>query len=383
MLMATGMGIVTAWFPPNQRGQALGITGAVVAMGTLTGPILGGIIVGTWNWHAIFYMNIVLGIIGFFLAYRYLPDHNPSKQVNPAAPPKKINSLMEYLQFLVGQITCLRKKLDLLGFVLFALGIILVFLALGQGPSWGWKNPLTIVAGLSGLILLAIFYRWEQKISSPLLDLELFKNWTFASGILTAILVFVVTFFVTFWIPFYLERVLLLSTQKTGLVMSAIPLTMGVIAPIAGWLSDRIDFRYLTVTGLVITTVSLINLSFLGTADLPVRVAVSLGLFGLGLSIFSSPNNSSVMGTAPLPKLGIAGGIIATGRNLGMVLGVTLSSAVFAYFSQRYALMLPNPATEIGLTPEVFALSMSRVFQVAALISAAAAGISIIRAQKC
>jgi predicted MFS family arabinose efflux permease len=258
-----------------------------------------------------------------------------------------------------------------------------VFLALGQGPSWGWKNPLTIVAGLSGLILLAIFYRWEQKISSPLLDLELFKNWTFASGILTAILVFVVTFFVTFWIPFYLERVLLLSTQKTGLVMSAIPLTMGVIAPIAGWLSDRIDFRYLTVTGLVITTVSLINLSFLGTADLPVRVAVSLGLFGLGLSIFSSPNNSSVMGTAPLPKLGIAGGIIATGRNLGMVLGVTLSSAVFAYFSQRYALMLPNPATEIGLTPEVFALSMSRVFQVAALISAAAAGISIIRAQKC
>ncbi|MGI6648586.1 MAG: MFS transporter [Bacillota bacterium] len=125
----------------------------------------------------------------------------------------------------------------------------------------------------------------------------------------------------------------MLTPQQMGLIMTAIPLTMAVVSPTAGWLSDRIGYQTLTCLGLIITTFALINLSLLGSSALIAKVVVGLGIYGLGMSLFNAPNNSSVMGSVPLFKLGIAGGVVATGRNLGMVLGVTLSSAVFAYFS--------------------------------------------------
>ncbi len=377
MLMSTGMGIVTAWFPPSQRGQALGITGSVVAIGTLTGPLLGGIIVGTWDWHAIFYLNIIIGVIGFFLAYYYLPAHTPFQLVT-ATQHQDTLARSSRREQLASRLLDLRQKLDLIGFAFSALGIIGLLLALGQGPTWGWKNPLTIVCSSSGIFLLLVFFRWEKSSASPLLDLSLFQNWTFSSGIITSILAYAVSIFVSFWMPFYLERVLLLPPQRMGLIMAAIPLTMGFISPTSGWLSDRIDYRTLTGVGLILATFSLINLSRLGPATLPIQAAVGLAFFGLGIAIFNSPNNSSIMGAAPLPKLGVAGGIVATGRNLGMVLGVTLSSAVFTYFSHRYALT-PSALPEVGAGIEIFARSITRVFQAAALISAAAASISLFK----
>ena len=164
-----------------------------------------------------------------------------------------------------------------------------------------------------------------------------------------------------------------------GLIMTAIPLTMAVVSPTAGWLSDRIGYQTLTCLGLIITTFALINLSLLGSSALIAKVVVGLGIYGLGMSLFNAPNNSSVMGSVPLFKLGIAGGVVATGRNLGMVLGVTLSSAVFAYFSLVYSLSTPT-CTTVELSREVYAASIARVFQVAAVISTIAAGISILRA---
>lgn len=380
MLMSTGMGIVTAWFPPSQRGQALGITGSVVAIGTLTGPLLGGLIVGTWDWHAIFYLNIFIGVIGFFLAYLYLPGHTPFQLENndPGFSPSP-SSQTSLRKRLAGQLLNLRQELDWTGFVLSALGITGLLLTLGQGPAWGWQSPTTIICGSSGIILLLIFFRFEKSSPSPLLDLSLFQSWTFTTGIIASVLAYAVSIFVSFWMPFYLEGVLLLAPQRMGLIMAAIPLTMGFISPTAGWLSDRIDYRALTGAGLVLATLSLINLARLGPASTPVQAAAGLAFFGLGIAVFNSPNNSSIMGSAPLPKLGVAGGVVATGRNLGMVLGVTLSAAVFTFFSSQYALT-PPPLPKAGASSvsiEIFARSITRVFQAAALISAAAAGLSL------
>jgi MFS family permease len=377
MLMSTGMGIVTASFPPSQRGQALGTTGTVVALGTLTGPILGGFIVGTWDWSKIFYLNVFLGVIGFYLAYRYLPNHSLG-QTNQLITDQETGPTSR-IQRLISQIIQLRQQLDLVGFGLFALGIILFLLSLGQGPTWGWQNPLTLIFGIAGLNLLFLFIYREKRVKFPLLDLNLFQNWTFASGISASILAYMVSFFVSFWIPFYLGQVLLLTPQQMGLIMTAIPLTMAVVSPTAGWLSDRIGYQTLTCLGLIITTFALINLSLLGPSALIAKVVVGLGVYGLGMSLFNAPNNSSVMGSVPLFKLGIAGGVVATGRNLGMVLGVTLSSAVFAYFSLVYSLSTPT-CTTVELSREVYAASIARVFQVAAVISTIAAGISILRA---
>lgn len=283
------------------------------------------------------------------------------------------------IQRLISQVIQLRHQLDLLGFALFASGIILFLLSLGQGPTWGWQNPLTLISGIAGLNLLFLFIYREKRVKLPLLDLNLFQNWTFASGISASVLAYMVSFFVSFWIPFYLGQVLLLTPQQMGLIMTAIPLTMAVVSPTAGWLSDRIGYQTLTCLGLIITTFALINLSLLGSSALIAKVVVGLGIYGLGMSLFNAPNNSSVMGSVPLFKLGIAGGVVATGRNLGMVLGVTLSSAVFAYFSLVYSLSTPT-CTTVELSREVYAASIARVFQVAAVISTIAAGISILRA---
>ncbi|NLK50968.1 MAG: MFS transporter [Syntrophomonadaceae bacterium] len=376
MLMSTGMGIVTASFPPQQRGQALGTTGIVVALGTLTGPVLGGFIIGNWPWPTIFYLNVFLGTAGFFLARRYLLVDTNLKHIWQEIK-SRLTQSGENLSY----------QLDLPGFSLFATGIVTLLLSLGQAPTWGWANPWTISFGLTGLIFLGAFFRREKTLEMPLLDLGLFQNWTFTGGITTSIMAYMVSFSISFWIPFYLSQVLLLPPQRVGLVMSAIPLTMMITSPTAGWLSDRIGYRILTCLGLCISTLTLLTLSLQEQTVLPLTIALILGIFGIGMSMFNSPNNSSIMGAAPHNKLGIAGGIVATGRNLGMVLGVTLSSVVYTYFYQRYSLLHLNalPSTDYFMVTEmnrqIFAAAVKRVFQAAALISLGGAVISIIRAR--
>lgn len=350
MLMATSMGITTGVFPPQERGRALGIVGTVVAVGSMTGPSLGGFLVGAFGWRSIFYMNIFLGIIAFVASWFVLPKDPPRDR---------------------------EQSFDFLGAALFAGFMAVLLMGLNAGRAKGWVSMHAQAGLAAAAVLLILFLIVEKKVRHPLLDLSLFRNRQFSAGSLAALLSFVAMFFTTVLMPFYMEEVVGYPTEKVGLMMMAFPAVMAVVAPVSGFLSDRIGPNVLTTGGMAINSLSLYALSHLNVSTPAWVIALLLGLMGLGMGLFMSPNNSSIMGTVPPPKLGITGGIVATVRNVGMVIGIALSVSLFAGRQQHLLAAYTNP----GVTEKKLAFvgSLSFVFLVASVICVAGLAASAVR----
>lgn len=319
IMMALVQGIVTSVFPENERGKALGFIGMVVALGSLTGPSLGGILVYAFSWQSVFFINIPFGIIGVVLTFLIMPESETLDK---------------------------RGAFDYKGSVVFVACILMVFISLlnlQQGTI-----PPVMAAGLLILaaILFFIFIGYEKETESPLVDLNLFKNRIFSMGLLCAYLSFCSMFAYTFFMPFYLQYTLGMTALKAGLMMSLYPMTMALVAPLSGWLSDKITYRPLTVTGLVMSTAGLLLMSTLGMDSSRVLIGAGIVMLGAGNSVFQSPNNSSVMGAAPKEKLGTAGSINSFFRNLGMVSGTTFSVILFTLVTK---VRIENIAGNISL----------------------------------
>lgn len=302
MLMANNMAIVVSTFPVAERGKALGLMGSVVSAGSLTGPALGGLLVAAAGWRSIFYVNVPIGLMAATLGLFLLP-------VQPRRD---------------GQ------RFDFAGAGLFAGGMITLLLALSSGREAGWLAAPT-VGLLAGAVLgFAAFTLLERRTGQPVIDLDLFRIPLFTFGNLAGMLSFVAMFFSTYLVPFFLSRVLGLGPRETGVVMMSFPAAMIVTAPISGWLSDRIGPAILTAAGMGVIATALAAASRLPVDASPVLVAACLALAGAGSGLFQSPNNSSIMGAVPPARSGITGGLIATVRNVGMMLGVALAATIFS-----------------------------------------------------
>lgn len=307
MLMANGPGIIMAAFPGPKRGRALGITGMTVALGSLAGPGLGGLLIQGFGWRSVFYLNLPIGLFGLFLARRFLP------------PQERLHD----------------ETLDLGGAALFALGMVGLLLAMTHGHDWGWTSA-PVLAGL-GVALVAFpgFAAWERRCKHPMLDLSLFRIWPFFSGNVVAFLAFMSMFTNAILLPFYLHGQLGLEPYATGLVLSSLPLTMAVAAPVSGYLSERVNFATLTSIGLGVMSCGLILLSLLASDSPLWRVYLAQVVLGLGVGMFMSPNNNSVLSSAPQDKVGLVGGVLALVRNVGMVSGIAVAITVFEGFQGR------------------------------------------------
>lgn len=344
-MMGLSQGIVTQAFPPNERGKALGIIGTTVAIGSLVGPSLGGVLVHTIGWQSIFFINIPIGLLGTLLTFAIIPDiHDKSAS----------------------------KAFDFKGTFLFALTILLIYI----GLLFVQEGKLTILQFLPMLAIAIIsFYlllRVEKKSSSPLINLNLFKIHEFSLGLGSGFLSFVAINSTLLFFPFYLQNVLKMDTLAAGLLISFYPITAAVTAPFSGWLSDKITYRPLTIVGLTISTVVLIGISTLNANSSHILIGVLMAFMGAGLSFFQSPNNSSVMGSVPKNQLGIAGGLNALIRNLGMVSGATLSVILFSFMTRANLNSLSGGAASIST--ELFL----KGFRVVILMAAAACFISLL-----
>lgn len=306
MLMANSPAILTKSFPPAQRGQALGLQATMTYLGLMVGPSLGGWLAAQFGWRWVFYINLPVGLVAFLLAQQFIPRHFPSEQE-----------------------TNKRERFDLPGALVFGLGLVSLLLGLNRGHDWGWGSPAILgLLGASGL-LLAAFIVIERRAPAPMLDLSLFSRRTFSTSVLSALLNYMALYGIIFLMPFYLIQGRGLGSAQSGLILTAQPLIMAIVAPVSGYLSDKIGSRLLATVGMVILSAGLFLLSRLGPETPLAVVALYLGITGLGIGIFVSPNNSALMGSAPRARQGIAAGMLATARNVGMVLGVGLAGAIF------------------------------------------------------
>ncbi|MFA6851379.1 MAG: MFS transporter, partial [Selenomonadaceae bacterium] len=160
---------------------------------------------------------------------------------------------------------------------------------------------------------------------------ELFRGKEFSFGLISAYFSFIVLNSTMLFIPFYLQDILKFGALKAGMILSVYPISMGIIAPISGWLSDRITPRPLTIAGMAVTTIAMILLATLSQRSSTLEVVVLLAVLGSGLAIFQSPNNVRVMGSVSQNQLGIASGTNALFRYIGLVSGATFSMIIFSY----------------------------------------------------
>ena len=306
--MANSQGIITRVFPGNERGRALGFLGTSVALGSLTGPAAGGLIVSITSWDYIFWINIPIGVVCFLLCLKYFPKNRERKD----------------------------ESMDLLGAVLFIVFVTPFFFAINQAQDWGLSDPRILACIIVALVSLVFFILVEKKSKMPLLDLSIFKNTWFTISIICGFLTFVVLFTSNIVHPFYLQDVRGFTPGMAGLLMSVSPLIMGITAPISGHLSDRIGSEILTLIGLSITTVGMFLMATMGQNTSILLLCVFVGLVAIGNANFQSPNTSLIMSSVSRDKLGIGGSVNALARNLGMITGISLSTTLlYGSMSQK------------------------------------------------
>jgi MFS family permease len=347
--MAVQYAIIIASFPPTERGKALGINAISISAGLAIGPSLGGLLTHLWGWRMVFLINIPIGIAGLLWGRRVIPEMR--------GQPGKVD--------VPGVVTAFVTLFSLLF-------LINRFQSLGIGYVSGALLLVAVVAGVA-------FFWVETRAAQPMLNLSLFRNRTFSFASLSTLLNFMSQYVMVFLTPFYLQRVLHDASGAVGLIMTGFPLAVMAVAPFAGALSDRIGPHLLACVGAGLCAVSLFLMSGLSASAGPADVVWRLALFGLGTGIFQSPNNSAVMGNVPRPHLGIASGILATMRNVGMVLGIATAGAVL------YAWVAPavlQKAALDGADAAAFLAGLRYAYLAGAILAAISAVTSLVRSKE-
>ncbi len=302
-LMAIGPAIMTTAFPEKDRGRTLGLLGSVVSLGFITGPLIGGFLIEHLGWRSIFFINLPIGAIGSFLSLKTLKGDGPISRVD----------------------------LDLRGALLFFLFItsLLCFLNRVGGESgpffWGWI--------MLALIFLVLFIIIEHRSSSPLFDLNIFKKQLFISSLGASFLSFWMNGAHNFVIPFFLQNIAGYSPSKVGLLIFPVALTIMVMAPIGGRVSDKIGIRVPATLGLTLTFLTISSFVFLDGEVNDVEILWRQVALGIGIGFFNPANNSAIIGSLPKANVGVASSFLALSRNLGMVIGVAFAEMVVAFRS--------------------------------------------------
>ena len=325
MLAANSAAILTDAFPKERRGFALGVNQTAILAGQFIGLTAGGLL-AAWDWRAVFWVNVPVGIAGTLWAYFRLRDNGARRAA----------------------------RIDWWGNATFAIGLsaILVAVTYGiqsyDGRTMGWSNPAVIAGLVGGAALLAVFVAIERRVAEPLFQLRLFKIRAFTAGNLTGFtarlayggLQFVLIIWLQgIWLPLHGYNY---SQTPLWAGIFVLPMTVGffIAGPLSGTLSDRFGARWFASGGMF-----LFALSFVGLLLLPVNFpypafALLIALNGVGIGMYSAPNSSSIMSSVPAEYRGVASGMRSTFQNSG----TSLSIGVF------FSLMIAGLASALPRT---------------------------------
>jgi EmrB/QacA subfamily drug resistance transporter len=300
-MMPATLSILNVEFSKSQRGLALGIWGAVAGAANALGPIIGGSLVDAASWRYIFVINVPVGIFALVAALLVVRE-----STDPTSD----------------------RHVDIPGVLIVSLALVCLTYALVEGQKYGWTSPTILTLFAVALVSFLAFVFIELRKASPLAQLRLFGNRTFASG---NFIILVVTFGligVLYLLVLFLQIILGFSALKAGLTLLPLPLAIIVVAPFAGRLTDKIGGRWLLFAGTIIAAAGIYLMSDLsGTTDWP-DLMLPLAVCGVGMGLVMAPVTTVVMASTPVQQSGMGAGILSTVRLIGSVLGLSVLGAV-------------------------------------------------------
>lgn len=315
VLMSANQGLVARAFPPEQRGRTLGIVGTVVAVGLASGPPIGGLLIGAFGWRSIFSINIPIGAVAIVCCLRILGSHTTRAAGG---------------------------RFDWLGSLFVVIGLASLFAGIDRGVDHGWGDTGVLGLIASSLLVLALFVRHEKRTASPLVDLSVFSNRFFVQSCAAAYLAFFAMISAVILLPFYLQEVRAFRPEKVGIVMMTLPASMLLVAPVGGWISDRIGVRIPATFGLGLVGAGLLLLSGLESRTALAGIVSPLALIGVGMGFFGSPNSSAILSSVAPGKVGVASGLSALMRTSGIAFGIAFAVTAFTFFRDRAAANRPD-----------------------------------------
>jgi len=301
MMFGTNMAILTSVFPPGERGRAMGINVTAVYIGLASGPFLGGLLTRYLGWRSIFAFLVPLGIISLILIYRRMKDEWAEAK---------------------------GESFDWQGALIYGLSMAAVMYGFSKLP-----HPQGWVLTTSGLILFALFILREKSTTQPLFDITLVSgNRVFAFSSLAALIHYAATSAIGFFLSLFLQYIKELGPRDAGFVLMSWPLTMALISPAAGKLSDKHNPGVLASIGMGITSAGLIMLCFISSETSVLFIITVLVIMGAGLSLFSSPNSNAIMSSVEKRQLGNASGMLGTMRNVGQTFSMAIALMLLALY---------------------------------------------------
>ncbi len=361
LIGATAIAMVTEAFPreTGETGKALGINVAGIYLGLVLGPVLGGFLVQFLTWRSIFFINLPIGIILLILCQIHI---------------KKSENIAK------------GEKFDPAGTIVFGIFLAFVLLALTLGNTFGWFSIFIITFFIIAIISFVIFIQIERSLEYPMLNLNLFsKNRVFAAANVAALLNYIATMGVSFWLAIYLQSIIELAPIFAGLLLLPTPLMMVIISPIAGRYSDKAGSRYVCAIGLGTMAIAIGILIFI-LIYLPIQfILISQLILGLGIGLFSSPNQSSIMKSVEKHQYGIASGTLSTMRVTGQSISIGLVSAILASFILPTILDSLLAQGTVSLPPEApaqFLNGLVIAFTVVIIICIFGALLSLVRGKE-
>ena len=357
LLVANSVPIVTDAFPKKELGRAMGINGMIISIGAVVGPILGGLLI-SMGWRSIFYINVPIGIAGTIWAGVQLKELD--------VLPKK-------------------QKFDWPGTISFTIGMLALLLALTFGGLDSWFKPLIIILFAIGIAFIILFIFIEFNTKQPMLDMRLFESKLLAFAYSSNLLNGIARGAVTFLLIFYFQGIKAMDPIQAAIMLTPFVLPQMVLAPICGWLSDRIGSRELSSLGLFVSAIGLIGLMWIRPESSYFELTIWMLIMGAGSGMFFSPNTKAIMESVPVDKRGIAGSVRTMMNNVGMIISMALSMAVITSTITPEAFAGLFVGTQVGskgIAIEEFISGLRIIFTVSFVISLLGAVISFLRGKQ-
>jgi EmrB/QacA subfamily drug resistance transporter len=357
MISANGRAVASVALPPGERGKAMGLASMAFHIGFLTGPTLGGFLIDTIGWRWIFYLNLPVGLWAAYLAWNLLEESKEDVKGISVDFPGAISLMLTYSLFIY---------------------------AMNQLPHTGWKDPTAIQTMTLSFAAFAVFVFVERRVKTPILSFSLFGNRLFSASMLSLFFITLTQSAISFLMPFYLQNILHFSPSQMGWIMIANSVVIVMVAPIAGWLSDRMGSRLLCTMGSALIVIAQYFIASLGVdASIP-RIVFPLVLTGLGWAIFNSPNQSAILGAVARDKVGTASGMTTTAARTGGAMGVALSATLFTYglaAAGLSPLQIESPESW-GAAPEIFVGSFNHTVHVVNFFTLLSVVFSVVRGSR-